>query len=73
MEWHNYHGQVVVPVFYDVDPSVVRHQKGQFGDILAATAKKLYFDFAEERMKYMLSSWRTALTQAANLSALGCQ
>ncbi|TKY63438.1 TMV resistance protein N [Spatholobus suberectus] len=31
MECHRTIGQVVVPVFYDVDPSEVRHQTGHFG------------------------------------------
>ncbi|RDX71262.1 TMV resistance protein N, partial [Mucuna pruriens] len=31
MECHRTIGQVVVPVFYDVDPSQVRHQTGEFG------------------------------------------
>jgi hypothetical protein len=40
MECHRTHGQVVVPVFYDVDASVVRQQKGDFGKVLRATVKK---------------------------------
>jgi len=31
MECHRTIGQVVLPVFYDVDPSEVRHLKGEFG------------------------------------------
>ncbi|CAL5195431.1 unnamed protein product [Lathyrus oleraceus] len=65
---HRTEGQLVVPIFFDIDPSVVRHQQGDFGDSLRATAKKIYFDFAEERMEYVLASWRNVLTQAANLS-----
>ncbi|MCH93596.1 TMV resistance protein N [Trifolium medium] len=69
MECHKTHGQVVVPVFYDVDPSVVRHQKGDFGHFLRDTAKRVYFrQGGEEKMEHVLSNWRTALTQAANLS-----
>jgi hypothetical protein len=68
MQCRKTYGHVVVPVFYQVDPSVVRHQKGDFGDILRATAKKIYFDFPEERIEYVLSSWRSALTEAASLS-----
>jgi len=58
MQCHRAHGQLVVPVFYDVDPSVVRHQKGAFGKALKSTAKD----------RYLERSWRSALTQAANLS-----
>ncbi|CAK8560083.1 unnamed protein product [Lathyrus sativus] len=68
IECHRSHGQVVVPVFYDVDPSEVRHQNGDFGNYLRDTAKEKYIDSGEERMEYVLSKWRSALTEAANLS-----
>ncbi|MCH98178.1 resistance protein, partial [Trifolium medium] len=44
MYCHTTHGQVVVPIFYDVDPSVVRHQKGAFGKALQSTAKERYLE-----------------------------
>ncbi|RDX94838.1 TMV resistance protein N, partial [Mucuna pruriens] len=65
MECHRTYGQVVLPVFYDVDPSDVRHQKGSFGEALEAFPLKSY---SGEGMEYVLSTWRSALTQAANLS-----
>jgi len=68
MECHRTHAQIVVPVFYDVDPSVVRQQKGAFGEVLRDTAKRIYFESGDERMEYVLSTWRSALTQAANFS-----
>ncbi|KAL5554635.1 hypothetical protein UlMin_042036 [Ulmus minor] len=55
-------GQEVVPIFYHVDPSCVREQKGSYG-----TA----FVKLEQRFKYhmeKLQAWRIALTKAANLS-----
>ncbi|CAJ2635022.1 unnamed protein product [Trifolium pratense] len=55
-------GQVVVPLFYDVDPTVVRHQTGDFGKALIANANKQYL------RKDLLSNWRNALIKAANLS-----
>ncbi|XP_027337067.1 TMV resistance protein N-like [Abrus precatorius] len=58
------YGQVVLPIFYDVDPSDVRHQKGAFGDALEAFPPKRYEGSA---MKYVLSGWRSALTGVANL------
>ncbi|XP_058743464.1 disease resistance protein RUN1-like [Vicia villosa] len=67
MECHRNHGQLVLPIFYDVDPSVVRRQSGDFGEALLSTAEKSYSS-GEERMEYVLSKWRSALTQAANLS-----
>jgi len=57
-------GQVVVPIFYYVDPSVLRHQKGGYGKALQATAKR---SSGGERMKDVLSNWTTTLTEAANI------
>ncbi|KAL9432239.1 hypothetical protein AB3S75_027288 [Citrus x aurantiifolia] len=56
------YAQIVIPVFYRVDPSDVRNQTGSFGDSLS----KL-----EERLKVnsqMLQTWRNALKEAASLS-----
>ncbi|KAK7412841.1 hypothetical protein VNO78_04510 [Psophocarpus tetragonolobus] len=52
------YNQVIVPVFYDVDPSDVRHQKGRFGEHLDAL----------DATPDMLSKWKTVLTKAANIS-----
>jgi len=66
MECRRLNGQVVLPVFYDVDPSVVRHQKGDFGKALEVAAKSRYI--IEEVMVKVLSKWRKVLTEASNLS-----
>ncbi|XP_052291868.1 disease resistance protein RPV1-like [Citrus sinensis] len=55
---HDY-GQIVIPVFYGVDPSHVRWQTGIFGNL---------FSKLEERFPEMRKRWRNALTEAANLS-----
>ena len=55
-------GQIVLPVFYKVDPSYVRNQKGKFGEALAKH---------EERFKDNMNKvkrWRVALIEATNLS-----
>lgn len=54
-------GQIVLPVFYDVDPSVVRHQLGNYAVAFENYCNKV--DFDEQRVK----RWRGALTQAADL------
>ncbi|XP_031264404.1 TMV resistance protein N-like [Pistacia vera] len=56
----NMNGQIVIPVFYLVDPSDVRNQTGTFGDGFAKLNKR----FAQSLTK----KWRNALTEAANLS-----
>ena len=55
-------GKLVLSVFYDVNPSDVRHQKGSYGEALT---------IHEERFKDNLEKvqkWRLALYEAANLS-----
>ncbi|XP_044475733.1 disease resistance protein Roq1-like [Mangifera indica] len=56
------YGQIVIPVFYHVDPSDVRKQTGTYGDA-----------FGQHEVRYMekkemLQRWRNALTEAANIS-----
>jgi hypothetical protein len=41
MECHRTIGQVVLPVFYDVDPSEVRHQTGEFGKAFQSLLNRL--------------------------------
>ncbi|TYI03282.1 hypothetical protein ES332_A11G327000v1 [Gossypium tomentosum] len=57
----------VVPVFYGVDPSDVRKQRGSFADAFAKHEEN--FKHELERVK----SWRSALTAAANLSGWDSQ
>ncbi|XP_061989922.1 disease resistance protein RPV1-like isoform X2 [Rosa rugosa] len=53
-------GQEVRPVFYKVDPSDVRHQRGAFGDAFAKLDQCKYKDSMEK--------WKAALTEIADLS-----
>ena len=55
-------GQIVLSIFYHVDPSHVRKQTGGFGE-----AFKNYKEDTKEK-KEMVQRWRSALTEAANLS-----
>ncbi|KOM54580.1 hypothetical protein LR48_Vigan10g047200 [Vigna angularis] len=54
-------GLLVIPVFYKVHPSDVRHQKGSYGEALTMHQKK--FEDMEKVQK-----WKMALHQVANLS-----
>ncbi|XP_008222878.2 PREDICTED: TMV resistance protein N-like, partial [Prunus mume] len=54
--------QLVIPVFYKVNPSDVRNHRGSFGDALANVECK-YKDNMEK-----VKRWREALSQVANLS-----
>ncbi|AES67842.2 disease resistance-like protein DSC1 isoform X1 [Medicago truncatula] len=53
--------QVVIPVFYNVNPTDVRHQKGTYGDSLAKHEKN-------KGSLAKVRNWGSALTIAANLS-----
>ena len=60
MECRTKLGQIVLPVFYDVDPSDVRKQTGRF----AESFNQKHKDIDEDKVK----RWRAALTDAADLS-----
>ncbi|CAJ1949643.1 unnamed protein product [Sphenostylis stenocarpa] len=62
---HETQGQSVLPVFYDIDPSDVRHQKGEFGKALEEAAQKSY---SGEQLKHALSRWGRALTKASGIT-----
>ena len=61
-EWREAKNVLVLPVFYEVDPSDVRHQRGSYGQAL---------DKHEERWKLnmdKLQKWKKALQQVSNFS-----
>ncbi|XP_059668401.1 disease resistance protein RUN1-like isoform X1 [Cornus florida] len=60
VECKGFLGQIVLPVFYDVDPSQVRHQSGAFAEAFAQHQQR--FDCIR------VTKWRDALTEVANLS-----
>lgn len=55
-------GRLFLPVFYDVDPSEVRHQSGTYKEALATHEKR----FRDNKEK--VQQWRDALSEAANVS-----
>ncbi|XP_075080786.1 TMV resistance protein N-like isoform X2 [Nicotiana tabacum] len=64
MECKDQCGQIVIPVFYDVDPSHVRKQKESFAE--AFDKHETSYKDDDEGMQN-LQRWRNALTAAANL------
>ncbi|XP_014519090.1 TMV resistance protein N isoform X1 [Vigna radiata var. radiata] len=62
MECKKEKGQIVIPVFYDIDPSHVRKQTGSY--------EKL---FVTHKGEPMCNKWKAALTEAANLAAWDSQ
>ena len=61
MEYRKEEGQFVIPIFYNVEPSHVRHQIGHY---------KEAFEKHEERHKDEVTRWKTALFEASNLSGM---
>ncbi|XP_034203604.1 disease resistance protein RPV1-like [Prunus dulcis] len=64
LEYKKSKQQLVMPIFYKVDPSDVRNQRSSFGDALVDHERK----FKDDMEKVL--EWRRALTEAANLSGL---
>ncbi|XP_035547079.1 disease resistance protein RPV1-like isoform X4 [Juglans regia] len=56
--------QIVLPIFYDVDPSDVRHQKKKFGEAFSKLKGR-----SEGKVELVLK-WEAALEELANMSGL---
>ncbi|XP_031267537.1 TMV resistance protein N-like isoform X2 [Pistacia vera] len=57
------YSQILIPIFYHVDPSDVRKQTGDFGKAFSQLEERFKVDDPE-----MLQRWKTALTDIGNLS-----
>ncbi|KAG5549554.1 hypothetical protein RHGRI_014771 [Rhododendron griersonianum] len=69
-------GHVVLPVFYDVDPSEVRKQIGSFEEPFTRHEEKLKSEtgeLAKEKLKDKLGTWRAALREVADLAGMNLQ
>ncbi|AES76344.2 functional resistance protein, putative [Medicago truncatula] len=55
-------GRLVLPIFYDVDPSHVRHQTGSYGKGMTDLEERF------KNNKEKLQKWKMALNQVANLA-----
>ncbi|KAL7224532.1 hypothetical protein ACSBR1_025904 [Camellia fascicularis] len=65
-ECNDARGQIVYPVFYRVDPSEVRKQKGNFGKRFDELVSKLEMEMEMETEK--VQSWKKALKEVGNLA-----
>lgn len=75
MERRRTSGHVVLPVFYDVDPSEVRKQTGSFEKAFAKHERTLKSAKGEtkEKQKDMIRRWRAALTEVTNVVGMNLQ
>ncbi|KAJ4975521.1 hypothetical protein NE237_000627 [Protea cynaroides] len=59
VQCHRANGQMILPIFYQIDPSHVRHQIGSFAEA---------FDKHEKRFEHhVIESWRDGLREVGNL------
>jgi hypothetical protein len=64
IECRKCHGQVVIPVFYNIEPWHVRHQAGSYEEAFAKYEGEL---MNNESFANTVSQWRIALAEAANI------
>ncbi|GKD77408.1 Toll/interleukin-1 receptor domain-containing protein [Tanacetum coccineum] len=70
LEQHRKFNQIVIPIFYHVDPSDVRKQQNSFGDAMADHKQKMEAETNAEKQNewaQKMEIWKNALTQVANL------
>ncbi|KAG5545356.1 hypothetical protein RHGRI_017731 [Rhododendron griersonianum] len=68
-------GQVVLPVFYDVDPTVVKKQMGSFEEAFAKHEGKIEAESGERRKEWVtkVEEWRAALREVVVLAGMNLQ
>ncbi|XVF84571.1 hypothetical protein PTKIN_Ptkin17bG0047700 [Pterospermum kingtungense] len=67
IECKNTAGQIVIPIFYDVNPSDVRKQTGSYAKAFAEHEENFEVDME------MIKRWRAAISEAADLSGWDLQ
>ncbi|XP_027907355.1 TMV resistance protein N-like [Vigna unguiculata] len=63
IKWHETYCRHVLPVYYEIQPSDVRLQKGDFGKDLRATAQQT---FSAQQLEHGMSRWSHALSKTAD-------
>ncbi|XP_027906284.1 TMV resistance protein N-like isoform X2 [Vigna unguiculata] len=63
IQWHQTYCKHVLPVYYEIQPSDIRLQKGDFGKAFETTAHQT---FSAQELEHGMSRWSHALTKAAN-------
>ncbi|CAL5401872.1 unnamed protein product [Camellia sinensis] len=69
-------GHVILPVFYDVDPSQVRKQMGSFVEAFGRHEERFMGETNERKKEYLrkkVEGWRAALREVADLAGMVLQ
>ncbi|CAL5340923.1 unnamed protein product [Camellia sinensis] len=69
-------GHVILPVFYDVDPSQVRKQMGSFAEAFGRHEERFMGETNERKKEYLrrkVEGWRVALREVADLAGMVLQ
>ncbi|XP_071718501.1 disease resistance protein RUN1-like [Rutidosis leptorrhynchoides] len=71
LDRHKNFKQIVIPIFYHVEPTDVRKQQNSFGDAMAAHTKKMEAETDVEKKRVLaekIEIWKEALTNVSNLT-----
>ena len=63
IRWQETYCRHLLPVYYEIEPSDVRLQMGDFGKAFKETAHQT---FSRQQLEHGMSRWSHALTKAAN-------
>ncbi|XP_071718532.1 disease resistance protein RUN1-like [Rutidosis leptorrhynchoides] len=71
LDRHKNFNQIVIPIFYHVEPTDVRKQKNSFGDAMAKHKKTMMKEtnvFKKMQWAEKIKIWKEAITQVSNLT-----
>ncbi|XP_071719889.1 TMV resistance protein N-like [Rutidosis leptorrhynchoides] len=71
LDRHKNFRQIVIPIFYHVEPTDVRKQQNSFGEAMAEHKKKMEAETDVEKKRLLaekIEIWKKALTQVSNLT-----
>ncbi|XP_071718506.1 TMV resistance protein N-like [Rutidosis leptorrhynchoides] len=73
LDQHKKFRQIVIPIFYHVEPTDVRKQQNSFGEAMAEHKKKMEAEADVEKKRLLtekIEIWKKALTQDSNITGL---
>ncbi|GJY71256.1 Toll/interleukin-1 receptor domain-containing protein [Tanacetum coccineum] len=73
LDQHRKFNQIVIPIFYHVEPKDVSKQQGSFGDAMADHKQRMEAETNEEvksQLAHTIEIWKNALTEVASLEGI---